>query len=567
MNDIFDMVTDEKIPLAERMRPISLKDFVGQAKIAGEKTLLRRAISLDRLGSCIFYGPPGCGKTTLANIIANSTSGAFVKLNAVSSGVADVKKAVDDAIKLKKATGKKTYLLLDECHRFNKTQSDSLLPSIERGDIIFIGSTTENPYASMTPAIVSRCRIFKFEKLSENDIKERLIKALNDKEKGLGNYNATVEEDALNHLTWASGGDLRVAYNALELAVLTTSPDKNGKITVTKADAEQSVQRKALSVDTSLYYDILSAFCKSLRGSDANGALFYAFRLIEAGCDPILIARRLIAHSSEDVGMANSNALVVAVSALTALQNMGVPEGLIPLSHAIIYVCNSEKSNSVIKAMDGAREDAKKCFNDDVPAHLKNSVYASDKEKELSSHYLYPHDYGGYCEQQYLPNALKDRVYYVPSDNGEEKIIKRFIEKNLSFKKSGTENNAKSYEADRDEFIGSGQRYFSIDEYKEFFVIAKSVIIDKEDDAKLFDYLKNNEAIKEKITNVCKLFIEKDRVSCSAVQRCLNMGYVMAIKIVDWFEEIGIVTYDDDLKIKKVDYKQLWKLNRFLDIK
>lgn len=434
MNDIFDMFTDEKIPLAERMRPVSLKDFVGQAKIAGEKTLLRRAISLDRLGSCIFYGPPGCGKTTLANIIANSTSGAFVKLNAVSSGVADVKKAVDDAIKLKKATGRKTYLLLDECHRFNKTQSDSLLPSIERGDIIFIGSTTENPYASMTPAIVSRCRIFKFERLSEEDVKERMQKALADKDKGLGKYDVEIKEDALNHLAWASGGDLRVAYNALELAVLTTSPDKNGKIVVTKADAEQSVQRKALSVDTSLYYDILSAFCKSLRGSDANAALFYAFRLIEAGCDPLLIARRLIAHSSEDVGMANSNAMVVAVSALTALQNMGVPEGLIPLTHAIIYVCNSEKSNSVIKAMYAAQEDAKRCFNDDVPAHLKNSVYASDKEKELSSHYLYPHDYGGYCKQQYLPDSLKDRVYYVPSDNGDEALIKRFIEKNLTFK-------------------------------------------------------------------------------------------------------------------------------------
>ncbi len=436
MKNLFDLASTEKqIPLAERMRPVSIREFVGQSKIAGEKTLLRRAISMDRLGSCIFYGPPGSGKTTLANIIANSTSGAFVKLNAVSSGVADVKKAVDEAVKLKISTGKKTYLLLDECHRFNKTQSDSLLPSIEKGDIIFIGSTTENPYSSMTPAIVSRCRIFKFEKLSSQDIKNCLNKALTDIERGLGQYNATVEDKALEHLVFASGGDLRVAYNALELAVLTTTPDADGKIIVRLEDAEQSIQKKALSVDTSLYYDMLSAFCKSLRGSSPEGALFYSQRLIQAGCDPLLIARRLVVHASEDVGLANSNALVVAVSALTALQNLGLPEGLIPLSHAIIYVCTSPKSNAVVNALDMAKQDAEKLYADDVPGHLNNAVYGNSEEKKESMGYKYPHLYGGYCEQQYLPNAISDRKYYFPTDNGDEKKVKEFMQKHLSFDK------------------------------------------------------------------------------------------------------------------------------------
>lgn len=428
--DLLDIMnSDVSTPLAERMRARNLSEYIGQEHIVAENSLLRRAIKLDRLGSCIFWGPPGSGKTTLANVIANSTDGNFVKLNAVSSGVADVKKVVEDAISNKKLYGKKTYLLLDECHRFNKTQSDSLLPSIEKGDIIFIGSTTENPYASMTPAIVSRCRVFELKRLNNNDIIKALKQAVTDKERGLGNLNLEISEEGLNHIAKMASGDLRVAYNALELAALTTNPDSNGKIKITLLDAEQSIQKKALSFDEQLYYDMLSAFCKSLRGSDSDAALYYMQRLISGGCDPLLIARRIIAHSAEDVGMADPNALVVATNALVAYEKMGLPEGLLPLTEAVIYVCEAEKSNSVVIAMDASKEDAVNVKDDVVPPHLKNSVYASKEDKEKSSHYKYPHDFGGYVEQQYLPDSLKGRVYYKPKNNGYEKTVKE-IRKN-----------------------------------------------------------------------------------------------------------------------------------------
>ena len=422
------------VPLAERMRPMSLREFLGQSHIAEDGSLLRRAIMLDRLGSCIFWGPPGCGKTTLANIIANSTSGNFVKLNAVNSGVADVKKVGDDAKENARLYGKKTYLLLDECHRFNKLQSDSLLPLIEQGTIIFIGSTTENPYASMTPAIVSRCRVFEFKKLTQEIVEKALYSAISDKKRGLGNYDTEVSEEAVKHIANMSSGDLRVAYNALELAVLTTPPQDNGKIVVTLKDAEQSIQKKALSFDENLYYDMLSAFCKSLRGSDSDAALYWSQRLLSGGCDPMLIARRLVTHASEDVGMADSNALVVAVSALTALKNVGYPEAIIPLSHAIIYVCEAPKSNTVVEAMGLAREDAETVCDDNVPAHLKNSVFADKEAKEKSAGYKYPHSYGGWVEQQYLPDSLKHKVYYTPTDNGDERKVKE-IRKSKGIKK------------------------------------------------------------------------------------------------------------------------------------
>lgn len=425
--DLFDFNdnSEKAKPLAERMRANNLNDFIGQKHIVAEGSLLRRAISLDRLGSCIFYGPPGTGKTTLANIVASTTHGEFIKLNAVQAGVADVKAAVKEAEDNLKMYGKRTYLMLDECHRFNKTQSDSLLPAIEQGTIIFIGSTTENPYASMTPAIVSRCRVFEFKRLSVEDIKGALKKALSDKKKGLGEYSAKVDEDAINHIATMCGGDLRSAYNALELAVLTTPVGADGTLHVTLADAEQSIQRKALSYNQDDYYDYLSAFCKSLRGSDSNAALYYAMRLIEGGCDPMLVARRLVVHSSEDVGMADPRALQVATSAMYALEKIGYPEGLIPLSNAIVYVCEAPKSNAVVEAYHAARRDAVNVRDDDgVPAYLRDNSYGSKEDKAASKKYKYPHDFpNGYVEQQYLPDSLKDRVYYVPKDIGYEKTV------------------------------------------------------------------------------------------------------------------------------------------------
>ena len=429
--DLFDFNNHEERakPLAERMRANTLDDFIGQEHIVSKGSLLRRAIATDRLGSCIFWGPPGCGKTTLANIIALATSGEFIKLNAVNAGVADVKKAVETARENLKLYNKRTYLLLDECHRFNKTQSDSLLPAIEQGTIIFIGSTTENPYAAMTPAIVSRCRVFEFKHLTKEDIIGALKAALTSRHKGLGKKNVIADEDALEHIARVAGGDLRTAYNALELAALTSEPNAEGQVHITLEDAEQSIQRKALSYNEDAYYDFLSAFCKSLRGSDSNAALYYAMRLIEGGCDPMLVARRLVVHSAEDVGMADPRALQIATSAMYALEKIGYPEARIPLAEAIIYVCEAEKSNSVVEAMYAAVADAREVRDDNVPPYLKDNSFASKEDKANSGKYKYPHNYGGYVEQQYLPDSLKDKVYYIPKNNGYENEVKKIRER------------------------------------------------------------------------------------------------------------------------------------------
>lgn len=422
------MSMEQRIPLAERMRATNFDEFVGQEHIVGKNKLLYRAISTGSVGSCIFYGPPGTGKTTLAGIIAKMLHANIEKLNAVSSGVADAKAVIEKARSLKQMFGQDTYLLLDECHRWSKAQSDCVLQAIEEGDIYFIGSTTENPYTSMTRAIVSRCSVFEFKKVSEKDVEKVLRRAISDKEKGLGNFKTQIDDDALKFLAFACNGDVRTALNSLELAVLSTKIGKDKIIHIDKETMAECLNRRPLSIDEDMYYDYLSAFCKSLRGSDTEAALYYAHRLLKAGIDPLIIARRMIAHASEDIGMADSNALLIACCAMYACEKNGTPECYLNLSHAIIYLCEAEKSNSVLIAMHRAQEDAENEREDIVPNHLKNHPSTN---KDGHGKYKYPHDYGGYCKQQYMPDKLKDRVYYEPSENGREKnLIRKKFAKN-----------------------------------------------------------------------------------------------------------------------------------------
>ena len=422
MQDLFSQQDAVLSPLADRMRPRTLDEFIGQRHIVGPGRLLRRAIEADRMTSSIFYGPPGCGKTTLASIIANTTHSAFVQLNAVTSGVADVRKVIKEAQDRRALYGQATYLLLDECHRWSKSQSDSILPAIERGVVRFIGSTTENPLVAMTPAIVSRCRIFQFEPLTEADVLLAMERALSDRERGFGGRNVILDPDAARHIARIANGDVRSALGALELAVLTTDPDDSGAIHVTLAVAEESIQKPVIRCDESLYYDMLSAFCKSLRGSDADAALAWFARLLYAGVDPRLIARRIIAHASEDVGLANPTAMLQAVAAAQALEMVGLPEARLSLAQAIIAVCESPKSNSVVTALDQSVDDAEKGGFGPVPAYLRDTHYSGNERVGVKGEqYKYPHDYPGhYVQQEYMPPEVRGRRYYIPSDQGQE---------------------------------------------------------------------------------------------------------------------------------------------------
>ena len=425
MDDLFSACMEKLAPLADRMRPRTLSEFIGQEQIVGKGKLLRRAIEADRLTSSIFWGPPGTGKTTLASIIAETTRSAFVKLNAVTSGVADVREVLKDAENRLKLYGQATYLLLDECHRWSKAQSDSILPAIERGVIRFIGSTTENPMIAMTPAIVSRCRLFRFEQLSLEDVKRAVRAAIADRERGYGDMDVRIDDDALEHIARVANGDARSALNALELAVLTTPMDADGSTHITLAIAEESIQSRVMQMDESLLYDMLSAFCKSLRGSDSDAALAWFARMNYAGMDPRIIVRRVIAHASEDVGLANPMAMLQAVAAYHALEAIGMPEARLSITQAIVAVCESPKSNAVVMAVDRAFADAEKGGFQPVPQHLRDTHYRGAQTLGSGQGYRYVHDYPGhFVLQQYRPLEAGGFPYYVPSQQGFENEIR-----------------------------------------------------------------------------------------------------------------------------------------------
>ena len=426
MDDLFSMGASNLAPLADRMRPRTLSEFVGQEQIIGKGKLLRRAIEADRLTSSIFWGPPGTGKTTLASIIAETTRSAFVKLNAVTSGVADVREVLKEAENRLKVYGQPTYLLLDECHRWSKAQSDSILPAIERGVIRFIGSTTENPMIAMTPAIVSRCRLFRFEQLKREDIKRALLAAIADHERGYGDLCVRIDGDALEHIARVANGDARSALNALELAVLTTPMEADGSTHITLAIAEESIQSRVVQMDESLLYDMLSAFCKSLRGSDSDAALAWFARMNYAGIDPRIIMRRVIVHASEDVGLANPMALQQAVAAYQALEAVGMPEARLAITQAIIAVCESPKSNAVVMAVEKAFADAEKGGFQPVPQHLRDTHYRGAEALGSGEGYKYAHDYPGhFVRQQYRPVEAAGFPYYVPSQQGFENEVRQ----------------------------------------------------------------------------------------------------------------------------------------------
>jgi len=426
--DLFSMSMEEKLkksaPLADRMRPQDLDDFVGQDHVLGDGKFLRRAIKADRINSMIFFGPPGTGKTTLAMIIANQTRMRFEKLSAVTAGVKDIREVVARAEESLKMTGKKTILFVDEIHRFNKSQQDALLPFVERGIIILIGATTENPYFEVNKALLSRAMVIVLNSLEREDLRLLVDKALKDKERGLGDYNVRIEEEALDYLLTIAQGDGRIVLNSLEIGVLSTEPDKNGLRVIDLAGIRDSIQVKSARYDKGgdEHYDTISAFIKSMRGSDPQAVSYYLAKMINAGEDPIFIARRIVIAASEDVGNADPMALQVAVAALQAVHAIGMPEGRIILSQAALYVANAPKSNSAIVAIDKAMDDVRNLEIGRVPGHLRDAHYGGAEKLGHGKGYLYPHDYPGhYVEQTYLPEGFEDKIYYKPSGQGLEK--------------------------------------------------------------------------------------------------------------------------------------------------
>lgn len=404
-------------PLAYRMKPKTLDDFFGQEQIVGENKLLYRLIKADRLSSAIFWGPPGCGKTSLARVIASTTKHKFVELNATNSGVSDIKKIAEEAGNLFLNPTGKTICFIDEIHRFNKLQQDALLPLVEKGIIILIGATTENPYFEVNAALVSRSTVFKFEPLGLEDIKKIINHAIHDTKNGLGLYKINISDEVIEYAASLSAGDVRTALNGVELAVITTKMDDTGCVNITKEIIADSMQQKKMHYDknSNEHYDTISAFIKSMRGSDVDATLIYLAKMIAAGEDPKFIARRIVICAAEDVGLANPNALVVANAAMQAVANIGMPEGRIILSEAAVYVAKSKKSNSVYLGIDNALNEVENGDIGEIPMHIRNAPIEDMKKHGYSNGYKYPHDFdGGFVEQQYLPDKIKTKKYYTP---------------------------------------------------------------------------------------------------------------------------------------------------------
>ena len=433
--DLFDYMretTKEKeSPLASRLRPTTLDEVVGQQHIIGKDKLLYRAIKADKLSSVIFYGPPGTGKTTLAKVIANTTSAEFTQINATVAGKKDMEEVVNKAKELKGMYQKRTILFIDEIHRFNKGQQDYLLPFVEDGTIILIGATTENPYFEVNGALLSRSSVFELCPLSQEEVETLILRAVQDEKKGMGSYHAVIEEDALHFLADLAGGDARSALNAVELGILTTPRSEDGMIHITLEVASECIQKRVVRYDKTgdNHYDTISAFIKSMRGSDPDAAVYYLAKMLYAGEDIKFIARRIMICASEDVGNADPMALNVAVSAAQAVERIGMPEAQIILSQAVLYVATASKSNSACNAVFAAMDNVKK-YKTTVPVHLQDAHYKGSAKLGHGIGYKYAHDYPNhYVKQQYLPDEIKDAVFYEASDNGYEQTIKAHMER------------------------------------------------------------------------------------------------------------------------------------------
>lgn len=422
----------KEAPLAARMRPKTLEEFVGQQHIVGKGKVLRLAIESGNLPSIMLWGPPGSGKTTLANIIANSTSSHFSPISAVSAGVADLRKTIEEAKERRLMTRKKTILFIDEIHRFNKAQQDAILPFVEDGTVTLIGATTENPSFEVISPLLSRSQLYVLKPLTKEEIKLIILRAIKDTLRGLGVYKVELEDDALDYLITMCNNDARAALNTLETATLITSPDADGKRRIVLSTIEDTIQHRAISYDKGgdRHFDTISALHKSMRGSDPDASLYWLGRMLEAGDDPLYVARRLVRFATEDVGMADPQALVVAMAAQQAIHFLGLPEGKLALAEATVYLATAPKSNSLYTAYSAIEDEIKKGSNDPVPLHLRNAVTPMMKNIGYGKDYKYAHDYDGhYVEQQNLPDSVKDKKFYTPSDQGNEQEVAERLKK------------------------------------------------------------------------------------------------------------------------------------------